>query len=279
MLLASNHMFPSGPIEVIFERIAKAGADGLDLFLPHIPYLTQPRFGPGNLNLCRQAAKAVGLDIQSIIACSTPDNKGFTDYLGPDADKGRADAISFVKYNVELAKTLGAKHICSAEGRLPEGADEKEIWNRLVRTLKEAAPILEEAGIIFNLELHPGLIASTPEKAPRLIREVGSKAVRICLDFCHANVITQGDPVGMIKALEGTIGTMHISDGNQIPSFHLPIGQGEIDVDACIKAAKETGYDDIWVLCMFGCAFPEFSLKTAVEFLKEKHPDILSIKL
>ena len=275
MLVASNHMFPTGSIEVVFERLEKAGAGGVDLFLSHIPYLTQPRFGAENLKLCRQAAESVGLKVPSIIACPLPNNVGFTAYLGPDADKGRADAIAFVKYNVELATTLGAKHICSAEGTLPQGADEKEMWNRLVRTLKEAAPIAEAAGVTFNLELHPGMIASTPEKAPKLIEEVGSKAIRICLDFCHANVITQGDPVSMISALKGTIGTIHIADGIQVSGLHLPIGQGEIDVDACIKAAKEIGYDDIWVLCMFGCAFPELSLKTAVKFLKERHPDIL----
>lgn len=276
MLLASNHMFPTSSIEMVFERLAKAGAGGLDLFLPHIPYLTNPRFGAANLKLCRQAAAAAGLEIQSIIACPLPNNIGFTAYLGSDADKGRADAIEFVKYNVELAKSLGARHVCGAEGTLPKGADEKEMWNRLVRTLKEAAPILEAADITFNLELHPGMIASTPEKAPKLIEEVGSEAIRICLDFCHANVITQGDPVGMIKALKGTFGTIHIADGVQVSGLHLPIGQGEIDVDACIKAVKETGYDGIWVLCMFGCAFPELSLKTAVEFLQEKHPDILA---
>jgi hypothetical protein len=31
MLLVSNHMFPTGSIEVVFERLAKAGAGGLDL--------------------------------------------------------------------------------------------------------------------------------------------------------------------------------------------------------------------------------------------------------
>ena len=275
MLVASNHMLPTSSIEVVFERLAKAGAGGLDLFVPHIPYLTHPRFGHENPKLCRQAAQAVGLEIPSIIGCPLPSNVSFTAYLGPDADKGRADAVAFVKYNVELATVLGAKHICSAEGTLPQGADEKEMWNRLVRTLKEAAPIAEAAGVTFNLELHPGMIASTPEKAPKLIEEVGSKAIRICLDFCHANVITQGEPIRMIKALEGTIGTIHISDGTQVPSLHLPIGYGNIDVDGCIKAVKETGYDDIWVLCMFGCAFPELSLKTVVQFLKKKHPDIL----
>lgn len=272
MLLASNHMFPTGSIEVVFDRLAKAGADGIDLFLSHIPYLTQPRFGEANLELCRLAAEAAGVKIESIIASPIPNNPGFTAYMGPDAKQGRADSVEFVRKNVELASALGAKHVCSAEGALPKGADEKEIWERLVETLKEVGAIAEAAGIVFELELHPGLIASTPEKAPKLIDEVGSKGVGICLDFCHANVITNGDPVGMINALKGTYTSIHIADGIQVSGLHLPIGQGEVDVDACMNAVKDSGYDGIYVLCMFGCAFPELTLKTAVKFLKEKHP-------
>jgi len=276
MLLASNHMFPTGTPEIVFERLAKAGAGGIDLFLPHIPYLLQPRFGTENLKLCRQAAEAVGLGIHSIIGCSPPGGGGFTSYLGPDAEKGRADSLDFIKHNVEVTKILGATHFSSAEGKLPEGADEQEMWERLVQTLKEAAAILEPAGITLDLELHPGLIASTPEKAPKLIEEVGSESVRICIDFCHANVITKGDPVGMIKALKGTVGSVHIADGIQVSGLHLPVGQGEVDVDACINAARDNGFDGIWVLCMYGCAFPELTLRTAVSFLKERHPDILA---
>ena len=275
MLLASNHMFPSSSIESVFGRLATLGAGGVDLFLPHIPFLAQARFAAENLKLCRQAAEAVGLGIHSIIACSLPGNIGFTSYLGPDAEKGRADSLAFIKHNVEIATALGAKHICSAEGTLPQGADEKEMWERLVQTLKEAAPIVEAAGIKFELELHPGMIASTPEKAPKLIEEVGSEAIRIALDFCHANVITNGDPVSMIKELEGTYSSIHIADGIQVRGLHLPIGQGEVDVDACIKEVKKTGFDGAWVLCMFGCAFPELTLRTAVDFLTKNHPDIL----
>jgi len=276
VLLASNHMVPTGPIEVVFERLARAGAGGLDLFLPHVPYLLDGRFGSRNLALCRQAAAAAGVPIQSIIGAPLQGNAGFGAYLGPDPDKGRADSVAFVRHNVELAAALGASHFSTAEGRLPNGADERETWGRLVRTLKEAAPIAEAGGVTIQIELHPGLIASTPDKAPRLIEEVGSKAVRICLDFCHANVITKGDPVGMIRALKGAMGAIHISDGIQAPGLHLPIGQGEIDVDACIRAAKEVGHDGPWVLCMYGNAFPEHTLRTAVRFLQERHPDILA---
>ena len=275
MLLASNHMFPTGSVECVFERIANTGAGGLDLFLSHVPYLDNPRFGAGNLALCRLAAEAVGLPIRSIIGAPAPGGKSITSYLGDDADQGKADSLAFVKHNVELTTALGASHFSCAEGRLPEGVDEQEIWERLVQMLKEAGAIAEAVGVTIQIELHPGLIASTPEKAPKLIEEVGSSAVRVCLDFCHANVITEGDPVGMIRALKGALGCIHIADGIQVPGLHLPIGQGEVDVDACIDAVKEVGHDGPWVLCMFGCAFPELTLKTAVQFLKERHPDIL----
>jgi len=277
MLLASNHMFPTGSIECVLDRLAAAGAGALDLFLPHVPYLADnPRFSGKNLELCRIAAEAAGLPIQSIIGTTAPGGKGFGAYQADDEKQGRADAVAFIKHNVEVCKVLGAQHISTAEGRLPDGADEKVIWNRLVAALKESAPILEDAGVMLGIELHPGLIASTPEKAPKLVEDVGSKAVRICLDFCHANVITEGDPVGMIHALKGTIGSIHIADGIQVGGLHLPIGQGEIDVDACLNAVKEDGFDGLWVLCMYGCAFPELTLKTAVKFLGEKHPDILA---
>ena len=193
-----------------------------------------------------------------------------------EPDEGRLEAATCLKHNVDICHALGARHFSFAEGRMPHGADEDDVWERLVGALKDAAPYAEQRGVTMQIELHPGLIASTPEKAPRLIEEVGSEAVRVCLDFCHANVITKGDPVGMIRALGGTLGAIHIADGIQVSGLHLPIGKGEIDVDACIGAVKDAGHDGPWVLCMYGCAFPELTLRTAVQFLKERHPDILA---
>ena len=276
MLLASNHMFPTGSVECVFERIAQAGAGGLDLFPGHVPYLADPRFGPENRIECVAAAQAAGLPIESMICATPPGGKGFTAYMDGDADKGLADTLAFIQYNVEFAQSLGAKQFSFAEGRLADGADEQEVWGRLVRALKAGAPIAEAAGVTMQIELHPGLIASTPDKAPKLIEQVGSPAVRVCLDFCHANVITQGDPVGMIHALKGTLGCIHIADGIQVSGLHLPIGQGEIDVNACIAAVRDVGHDGPWVLCMYGCAFPELSLRAATAFLRERHPDILA---
>ena len=276
MLLASNHMFPSAPIECVMERLAAAGAGGLDLFLPHVPYLLDGRFGAENLKSCAAAAEAAGVPIKSIIQAPLAGTRGFTAYLDDDPDEGRIEAVTYLKHNVDLCRTLGARHFSFAEGRMPEGADEDDVWERLVGALKAAAAYAEQRGVTMQIELHPGLIASTPEKAPKLIADVGSPAVRVCLDFCHANVITQGDPVGMIRACEGALGAIHIADGIQVSGLHLPIGRGEIDVDACIRAVKDVGHDGPWVLCMFGCAFPELSLRTAVAFLRDTHPDILA---
>ncbi len=273
-------MFPSGSIEVVFERFAKAGIGGFDLFLPHIPYLEEsskkPEYFRQNLENCRLAAEAAGVPITGILGVPTPRGQRFKSYLSGGAHRGRADALDFVRHNVEVATALGASNVCTGEGALPPDTDADEVWDRLFRTLKEAAPICESRGITLNLEPHPGYVmASNPERARKLIEEVGSESIRICLDFCHANVITGGYPVSMIEMLAGSVGMVHISDGIQTPSLHLPIGQGEIDVDACIKAVKRTGFDGRWVLCMYGCSFPEFFIQNAIRFLEENHSDIL----
>ncbi len=282
MLLASNHMFSSGSIEAVFERLAAAGAGGLDLFLPNIPFLLPAESVHGqnyfqqNLKNCRLAAAAACLPICSIIANSTHDGHGFQSYQSDDVEKGRADALASIQHNVDIATALGATHICGGEGACPAGADETELWQRLARTLKEAAPILERAGITYHLETHPGYLTKDFGKTRWLMKEVNSPNIRICLDFCHANVITNGQPISMIEAINEYIGTVHIADGIQVNSLHLPLGQGEIDVDACIREVKKTGFKGPWVHCMYGSAFPEYCLKQAIKFLNDRHPDILA---
>ena len=72
MLLASNHMFPTGSIEGVFERIAAAGAGALDLFPPHVPYLDQPRFSEKNLALLRRIDYPIERAQQRIVDAGLP---------------------------------------------------------------------------------------------------------------------------------------------------------------------------------------------------------------
>ena len=285
MLHAGNHMCPSSPIELVFERFARAGIGGFDLYLPHIPHLKQPSNDPHpeyfrrNLLNCREAAESAGVPITGIIGVPTPEGKSMGSYLAADAEQGRADALACIRHNVEVAATLGATRICSAEGVCPQGADPDAIWDRLYHMLRESAPICESRGVTLELEPHPGyLMAGDFQRARELIEAVGSPAIRICLDFCHANVITRGRPAAMIEALAGVIGTVHLADGIQANSLHLPIGRGEIDVDGCIRAVKRTGFAGAWALCMYGCAFPELCIRTAVDFLRKKHADIVECR-
>ena len=60
-----------------------------------------------------------------------------------------------------------------------------------------------------------------------------------------------------------------------VPSLQAVPRVPVIDVDACIRAVKDVGHGGPWALCMYGCAFPELSLRTAVAFLRERHPGIL----
>ncbi|RLF31479.1 MAG: hypothetical protein DRN07_07105, partial [Thermoplasmata archaeon] len=186
----------------------------------------------------------------------------------PYTPDGVEESVKFIENNVLAAKALGASFVCFAEGRLPQGVPEEEGWSRLVEVLKRGAEFAESNGIMLVDEFHPNLTASTPEKAPKLIDEVGSPAFKGCLDFCHAYVITNGDPVSMIKALGDRIGHVHIADASGEPGMHVPLGKGKVDYKACIAAIKEIGYQGEWTLCMHGYSFPEHAAKVCIAALE-----------
>lgn len=113
---------------------------------------------------------------------------------------------------------------------------------------------------VFN-EFHPGFFASTIERAPRLIRDVDSADFLSCIDFCHAEVITGGEPVRFIEALEGQTGLVHLADSDGItPMIHPPLGEGIVDLSSCLDAFQRLIFRDIGV-CAYGCSMPERTIE------------------
>jgi len=112
------------------------------------------------------------------------------------------------------------------------------------------------------------MFASRLDRSAKLIDAVGSPGFKACLDFCHAYVINNGDPVAYIQSLAGRIGHVHIADTPGDPGMHVPLGKGKVDWRACLKAVKATGYKGEYALCMAGYAYPEHALAVCARALK-----------
>jgi len=271
MITVQTSVFEKYPIEQMLTVLQKLGVKQVELHSCHLPYRNKI-----NCEFAKEVVSQFGMEIVGYVwehRGVNPwwDAVGFNPYL----KEGVKPSIQCLLDNIEIAKTLGVSFMTIFETHKPDQIEDGVAWQRLLNVFKVGTQAAQDAGLILENEFHPGMFASTMEKAPRLIEEIDSPNFRACVDLCHANIMTGGDPHKLIKILDGYIGHVHLASGNNIPHLHLPVGTGQIDVYSCIDQLKKISYQGLWSLCLFGFPFPEYAVKVSLANLR-KNTSLLS---
>jgi sugar phosphate isomerase/epimerase len=109
----------------------------------------------------------------------------------------------------------------------------------LVSMLRELAPHAEQAGAAILLEpLNRYESNSLPrqEDGGSVVREIGSRAVRLMSDVFHMHIEETNTPAA-IRSVGDTIGHVHLADNTRQEP-----GTGDIDFRAIMIALKEAGF-------------------------------------
>jgi sugar phosphate isomerase/epimerase len=81
-----------------------------------------------------------------------------------------------------------------------------------------------------------------PDDARRVM-EHGYRATRITVD--HAHSWSHYDPVRFLVDLDPSwVAHMHLSDSDP-KTVHLPLGEGDVDLDALYRGLVASGYDGV----------------------------------
>ena len=159
---------------------------------------------------------------------------------------------------LEAAHILGCKHVIFHPVRLRERVDSVTVRQRIhdwnVRWFHELIPAAEKFDVYINLENtfdshhlqkegdppHPYTIG---EDMIRLLRDLASDRIRLCLDTGHANNAGQNIPE-MIRMFRSDLATVHLNDnfGYQKDSFsdlHLYPGEGSVPWDQVLQALRD----------------------------------------
>jgi hydroxypyruvate isomerase len=160
--------------------------------------------------------------------------------------------ISGVKKSLETAKKLGVKNLflmtdilkedrTVLEPPYPISEDDKIRSIRIVlNTLK---PLAEEAGITLVIEPlniyvdHKGYYLSHSRPAFELVREIGSKNIKVLYDIYHMQIM-EGNIIQTITGNLDVIGYIHIAD---VPGRFQP-GTGELNFKNIFKTLRELKY-------------------------------------
>jgi L-ribulose-5-phosphate 3-epimerase len=185
-----------------------------------------------------------------VIGALTPYEKRFND---PLASK-REEAFANLLYTIDLAEALGAASI-----RIFGGAEvPDDEWNvaaeRLVETLKRAAPHAAKRRICLNIENHDGTMADTAARTDEIWRRAEEEIIGIVYD--PANLMRDGKE-GFPESLDiqaKAIRLVHVKDYRFVPgslrrSTHeisrrsAPVGEGDVPWKEIFRALAVQGYD------------------------------------
>ncbi|MCP4890686.1 MAG: TIM barrel protein [Planctomycetaceae bacterium] len=172
----------------------------------------------------------------SISACCTK----FISLVNPDC---RNAYLQGLRDSIETATRIGCPTLISQVGDVVPGLTRTEQHQSLVDGLRQAAPMLEEAGITLVIEPlnelidHPGYYLVRSNEAFQIIDKVDSPRVKVVYDIYHQQ-ISEGQLIANLTANIDKIGHFHAA-GNPGRN-ELTIG--ELHYPSIFEAIAETDY-------------------------------------
>jgi D-psicose/D-tagatose/L-ribulose 3-epimerase len=221
----------------VLERAARAGYDGVEIFLER----------EEELDYARVAAAAANAGVE-ISVCVQIDSS--RDPSSDDRDRRRA-GVEYLKRAIDAVREMGGTMIGGPVygdqifygGSRPVAREARGIADlraRAVESLREVAEHAEAAGArvaVEPLNRFETSLVLRAEHAVDLVREVDSPAVGVQLDTYHMNIEEPDMPTAIEFAGERLI-HFHANENNR-----GPIGSGHIDWDSIGAALARVGYD------------------------------------
>ena len=159
--------------------------------------------------------------------------------LTPSAE-GRARRVAFLHRATDIGQMLGAEAMSFWAGVPQQGVDRGEAGEWLVQGV---AQVLEHAtlrGIPAALEPEPGMLVETLDDWALLHAEL--PGLKLALDLGHCLVTQEREPPAAVSEFAPHLATVAIEDMRRGDHTHLPFGEGDMDIPACLDALDAIGF-------------------------------------
>ena len=204
---------------------------------------------------------------------------GTYNMIDPDVEK-RHTGLRMLRSVAETCAPLGTSVITLCTGsRDPQSMwrahpdnNTEEAWRDLVESMKQALEVAEEYKVVLALEPEVANVIDSAQKARRLLDEMQSPYLKVCID--GANIFHKGELPKMGEILDeafallgGDIALAHAKDlDTDGQAGHLAAGTGLLDYDQYLGLLKESSYDGAVVLH----GLSEAQVPFCTDFLREK---------
>ena len=187
------------------------------------------------------------------------------------------ERVEKTKRMIDVAELLEIKTVTAHIGKVPEDKTDAK-YIQIKAAMTEIGTYCADRGMVFAIE-------TGPEKAYILrafLEDVGSAGLGINFDPANLVMCSDDDPVAAVSILAPWIKHCHAKDGICLTRevhkpwpdvkegakwIEVPLGMGEVDFPAWVKALKANGYDGYLAIEREVGPDPAKDIKTALDFL------------
>ena len=235
-----------GPERLLPWTVEAAGRLGLQVvggdFRPVFGWDAR-RFDLDELRRLRARADELGVEIEPYVG-------GLFDLAGPDGDDARARFLA----SISAARLLGGPYVRAGYGQLTVETSRfsravplEQHLDRLIASLRLAAPIARDEGVVVALENHCDF---TGREIARVVEAVDSPALRTALDTGNGFTVFC-DPADDLAALAPYTVTTHVKDMKIVPRIEpgrvpylavgCALGQGNVPIAEVVRRVFAEG--------------------------------------
>ncbi|WP_407422193.1 sugar phosphate isomerase/epimerase family protein [Methanobrevibacter sp.] len=177
-------------------------------------------------------------------------------------EKSRLNSIEQIKNSIDLANKIDAECVVVHPGLMPFLARsfEDKVYEIANESIIELGKYGNDLGVCVTIENMPtfeGMIYQNMKDLDKLLTE---NEMYMTLDIGHANHV--GYPAD--EMYFDSIKHMHAHDNFGDDDTHLPLGEGNIELNHIIDAFEKKNYDGIYMIEVNN----KDSIKKSLEFLK-----------
>jgi inosose dehydratase len=170
-----------------------------------------------------------------------------------------------IRKAADLAAELGAEHLVVGGGAKRSVAATDEDYARLGAALDQVADLAEERGLLAHYHPHLTTMAETPEQVRKVF---SSSKIYFCPDTAHL-FAAGGDPAKLILEHASKIRYVHLKDFRREPFAFLPLGEGQLDMNAILQALVTIQYNGWIAVELDAYEDPKTGAEISMRYLQE----------
>ncbi len=167
-------------------------------------------------------------------------------------DTTRENYVNAVEDALKFDRELGANHSTLTPPHFTEDMTKEydKLLDRYIKVITEVVARAEKYDVVMAIEPEPNLIMNggglrdSLEDVKHVLNTIRSNNLAILYDIAHVNIVSHGDPVGFLKALNGRVSWVHVADNDfSLTAIgtgkHQKFGEGNVDMVKLFQTMKQ----------------------------------------